>query len=171
MLGNYLLTGESAEIPTINPEADYGAGTKALRLQICCVGEAFFMGRNDRCFCGSGKKKKRCHADMNEASLVAKLLELYAAVDERNSHAVSSPCRKGCASCCTNDFEVHFAEFLAVLDFLRIGHELNRRQRWAELIKNWNPKVKSVCFFLDLKDESCRIYAVRPLVCRDYGIT
>lgn len=32
------------------------------------------MRRNDLCFCGSGKKIKKCHDNMNSDSLVAQLL-------------------------------------------------------------------------------------------------
>ena len=57
MPDNHLLAGQSVEIYVNDPEADYGTETKALRLQIYHVGETVFIDRNDRCFCGSKKKK------------------------------------------------------------------------------------------------------------------
>lgn len=35
------------------------------------------MGRNDLCFCGSGKKQKKCHPNINEDSVAAKIIKLY----------------------------------------------------------------------------------------------
>ena len=34
------------------------------------------MGRNDLCFCGSGKKQKKCHPNINEDSVAAKIIKL-----------------------------------------------------------------------------------------------
>jgi len=46
--------------------------------EVYYAGEIKFMNRNDVCFCGSGKKVKHCHRDINEKSLLAKMLALYA---------------------------------------------------------------------------------------------
>ena len=34
--------------------------------------DGLLMGRNDLCFCGSGKKQKKCHPNINEDSVAAK---------------------------------------------------------------------------------------------------
>lgn len=163
--------GEYVEILIGDPEAEYEQKTKIIRLQIRCVERMTLMGRNELCFCGSGKKYKLCHPEINERSLVAKLLTLYTKIDERNSHAIGSPCVKGCAHCCTDDFDVHFSEFLAILDYLEFGNEIKRYSKWKNLIANWNPKLTGSCFFLEQTDRTCNIYEVRPLICRNYGTT
>jgi Fe-S-cluster containining protein len=138
------------------------------------VGGVKFMGVNSRCFCGSGKKVKHCHPNINEESLVAKLLSLYAVIDKRNSKA-KTICQEGCAECCDDNFEIYFAEFLAILDYLSIenkhGNEQTRCRNWRKMTEEWNPKVEGVCFFLYQKEKTCKIYAVRPLICRNYGTT
>jgi Fe-S-cluster containining protein len=109
---------------------------------------------------------------VKEENLVAKLLRLYDAVDTRNAHA-QTVCEKGCAACCTDDFDVHFPEFLTILDFLGIGSEgcFNRttHQPFAQLSEEWTWRVKGTCIFLDQQEQYCKIYAVRPLLCRNYG--
>ena len=39
--------------------------------------DGLLMGRNDLCFCGSGKKQKKCHPNINEDSVAAKIIKLY----------------------------------------------------------------------------------------------
>ena len=159
------------EIILADPEVDYGQG-KIIKVQCVLAGEVTLMGRNDSCFCGSGKKTKKCHPDINESSLVAKLLGIYAEIDKRNSKA-NTICEIGCADCCADDFEIHLSEFMAILDYLKIGSpfERVRHRELREAINRYNPEVRGWCMFLDQKEKICKIYAVRPLVCRNYGTT
>lgn len=41
------------------------------------------MKRNEPCFCGSGKKLKRCHPDIRPDSRAAKLLNITGRLEER----------------------------------------------------------------------------------------
>ena len=168
MVEKLLCLGEMEHLNVLTFKGD---DIQLIYMQFQYVGELILMGRNSPCFCGSGRKVKHCHPDVNEESLVAKMLQLYSLVDKRNALGLSSPCQKGCANCCTDDFDVHFSEFLVVLSYLNIGHEYSRYRQWKRLIAEWNPKVTGVCFFLHREDNTCRIYTVRPLVCRNYGTT
>ena len=76
MSKNALDIGEDIEILIGDPEAEYGEKTKIICLKIRCVERMTLMSRNELCFCGSNKKNKHCHPDINEKSLVAKLLAL-----------------------------------------------------------------------------------------------
>ena len=168
MLGRGLKLGETEqEIIAVHKDG----GIKLIYMQIQCIGELVLMGRNSTCFCGSGRKVKHCHPDVNEKSLVAQLLRLYALIDERNAYGVSSPCQKGCAYCCTADFPVYLSEFLVILDYLDIGNMYYRYRRWMKSFIEQDPVVEGMCLFLHEEDNTCRIYAVRPLICRNYGIT
>ena len=55
------------------------------------------MERNDRCFCGSGIKYKKCHYRINGES---KLANIYRAYNEYNNACIQkgicNNCRKGC---------------------------------------------------------------------------
>ena len=166
-----ILTSKLHEVTLVDPEAEYGHGKKVV-VQHYCVGDVQLVGRNDLCFCGSGKKVKRCHPKINEQSLVAKLLQLYAEIDERNSKA-ATVCKTGCAKCCSGDFDVHLTEFLTILNYLKIGSSRPEDVQYDELrttLKEYNISNKW-CIFLDQKEKVCKTYAVRPLVCRNYGTT
>lgn len=78
------------------------------------------MGRNDLCFCGSGKKYKRCHSTIRENSKLANMYRAYSSFDEyAKKEKLANNCPVGCHSCCDG---VHFFvcenEFLLILDFL-----------------------------------------------------
>jgi len=82
------------------------------------------MGRNDLCFCGSGKKIKKCHPDINEQSIAARLLRLYNEIDhsvdiyyQNTNH--TAPCSKGCAECCYSDFPLSDIEFNLIIYEIR----------------------------------------------------
>jgi len=155
------------ELYGINPEDDSGKYAKVL-YQIQYTGVVNFMGKNDLCFCGSGKKVGLCHPHVNEASLVASLLKLYDSIDKRNMLAQNA-CKRGCADCCTDDFDIPLSEFIGILYYLGIGNERALGKSWRALIDKWNPSVNGMCLFLHPKKRSCSIYAVRPIVCRNYG--
>lgn len=74
------------------------------------------MGRNDECFCGSGKKVKKCHAEFNENSRAANVLSLYnnikRAIDRHYEvTGYKYPCREGCSECCYDYFPISDIEF------------------------------------------------------------
>lgn len=87
------------------------------------------MGRNDLCFCGSGKKQKKCHPDIHEQSLAAKCLSLYGKIESiiknyYNSGQQTPPCKKGCSDCCYNYFVISNIEFKII----------------CKELQNWNKK-------------------------------
>ncbi|NMD72659.1 hypothetical protein HHO41_20700 [Bacillus sp. DNRA2] len=76
------------------------------------------MSRNNLCVCGSGKKQKRCHSDINPDSRAGKLLQIYSHVDEITKsfeYEKNHPCKKGCSSCCYHNFSITDIEFKLIL--------------------------------------------------------
>lgn len=80
------------------------------------------MGRNDLCFCGSGKKQKRCHPDIKETSVAAKVIKLYDRIDrELNDNLYGKldvKCKKGCNKCCEDYFAISEVEFSIIMYYL-----------------------------------------------------
>lgn len=77
------------------------------------------MGRNDLCFCGSGKKYKNCCCDVNEDSLIASLLYKYYWLDLKVSQMTKDQgiqllCKKGCSFCCSDYFYISMVEYFAI---------------------------------------------------------
>ena len=70
------------------------------------------VGRNEKCFCGSGKKTKHCHVDMHPESRLANLVRLYSKIDSAICNANSDNsfkplCSKGCTGdCCSHIFGI-----------------------------------------------------------------
>lgn len=80
------------------------------------------MGRNDLCFCGSGKKQKKCHPNINEDSVAAKAIRLYAQLSKDLGENVygkkNVKCEKGCNACCKDYFAISEVEFAIIMDYL-----------------------------------------------------
>ena len=80
------------------------------------------MGRNDLCFCGSGKKQKKCHPNINEDSVAAKTIKLYTQLSkelEENIYGKKNiKCEKGCNACCKDYFAISEVEFAIIMDYL-----------------------------------------------------
>lgn len=72
-----------------------------------------FVDRNAPCFCGSRKKQKKCHADVEAGSPFAGLIQLNGKLDSVLAGS-GNPlgCHKGCAACCNHVFAVTQTEFL-----------------------------------------------------------
>lgn len=77
--------------------------------------------RNSPCFCGSGKKLKKCHSDITPDSRVGRVLGLYKELNERISdYKLKNPshqslCFAGCSSCCYHSFAVSDFEFKLIV--------------------------------------------------------
>ena len=71
------------------------------------------MNRNEKCFCGSGKKYKHCHIDIEENSVIGDLVLLYNKLDNllKNSKKPAN-CHAGCSNCCYHMFPVPLTEFI-----------------------------------------------------------
>lgn len=94
------------------------------------------MERNDKCFCGSGIKYKKCHLRINGESKLANIYRAINAYDiackEKN---IYNACINGCSKCCSDFF------FISENEFLMIVEELLYRK---ENINNYITKAKDV---------------------------
>ncbi len=118
------------------------------------------MGRNDLCFCGSGKKQKKCHPDIHEHSLAAKCLNLYGKVNSiinefyKSNRIQPPPCSKGCYNCCLHLFTISKIEFKIICyklkewDSLRIKNLISMIENQWQYIQNHFPKLAR-CFEKD----------------------
>ncbi|MGM0282260.1 YkgJ family cysteine cluster protein [Enterococcus sp. AZ081] len=81
------------------------------------------MERNAKCFCGSGKKTKKCHSTVEPDSKLANIYLDYLSFDKAVvDSGVANACPKGCSNCCNDLFDVSENEFLLILDeILRTG--------------------------------------------------
>ncbi len=83
-------------------------------------------------------------------------------VDERaqavaEQHRGRLQCRRGCSGCCVDGLTVFEVEAAQI------------RARHGELLANGVPRPPGACAFLDAEG-ACRIYEVRPYVCRTQGL-
>lgn len=86
------------------------------------------------------------HADVDrEASAVA------------TKHGARLRCARGCSACCVDELTVFEVE----ADAIRRAH--------GDLLSDGVPHPAGACAFLD-DEGACRIYAVRPYVCRTQGL-
>lgn len=141
--------------------------------------EDFYMkySRNDLCFCGSGKKYKRCHNDINPNSLIAHQYRIMHFLDEEINKCPYTVCQKGCSDCCTDDFDVSVTEFFTILNYLKIhcnDQQLENickmsRIKISGISSNEKTLAFSRCIFLNEDSNTCDIYEVRPIICRKYG--
>ena len=133
--------------------------------------------RNDLCFCGSGKKYKNCHSDINPNSLVAHQYRIMHLLDEEIKNCPYTICQKGCSDCCTDDFEVSVTEFFTILNYLQIHCNNQQIENICKLSKVKISSIlsneKTIAFsrfiFLNEHSNDCEIYEVRPIICRKYG--
>jgi Fe-S-cluster containining protein len=111
------------------------------------------------------------------------LLRVYRELDEQQSNLSYSLCEKGCASCCSDYFNVPITEFFSVLYHLKMT---DGNGRLAELSREAREKISDVvlplggsdlynipnfppCLFVDNVSDECKVYTVRPVLCRMYG--
>lgn len=78
------------------------------------------ISRNDPCFCGSGKKHKKCHSDVHADSRASYLINLNATIDKKVKDFQEStgdipPCHNGCSNCCYDDFSISEIEFELIM--------------------------------------------------------
>ena len=122
--------------------------------------------------------------NLNPESFVARIINIYREFDnEINRQNVSSPCKKSCSDCCVSHFGVTQGEFFTVLYALGTkGNIIRYSNKAKEIIKkNCLPAeindsfeiskslILPPCIFVDETDKCCRIYEVRPTVCRAFG--
>ncbi len=168
------------------------------------------MSNEELCFCGSGRRKIKCHPDIKEDSRGARVFSLYSKVDKAieehfNKTGTKPPCKVGCIDCCYDNFPISDVEF----DIILLEIKKWSKEKIKELIerlgstfikmRSENPNYiaslekditgagfKEVmdkdmrftfvgkefpCLFLDEKNKKCMIYQVRPMTCREYGVS
>lgn len=77
------------------------------------------MERNDKCFCGSGIKYKKCHYRIHAESKLANIYKVYNEYDNICiKKGICNNCIKGCSQCCSDYFFVTENEFLLILEEL-----------------------------------------------------
>lgn len=159
------------------------------------------LERNNKCFCGSGIKYKKCHYHINSESKIA---ELYVYRDKFNKSVkelkLLNLCKCNCNECCKDYFYITENEFLLILDYLISKNKnidnyiamakevyndisLKHSDIICKLDENANRMGNFEYYFDDrenysdlpncifLKNGLCEIYEVRPDVCRAYGTT
>ncbi|MCB6916224.1 YkgJ family cysteine cluster protein [Enterococcus avium] len=93
------------------------------------------MSRNDPCFCGSGKKTKKCHSSIKENTKLADICIANVSFDRKvNQEKIQANCRENCSACCSDFFFVSENEFLLILDGLE-------RKGGKKLIDNYIQKA------------------------------
>jgi len=108
------------------------------------------MGRNDLCFCMSGKKKKNCHPDINEESEAAAKIIIYNQLENNFKEHIQiasglSLCGPGCTDCCYDYFTVQSIEFdliineLAKWDEEKLNNLIKRVDKYWSILKDEYP--------------------------------
>lgn len=73
-----------------------------------------------KCFCGSGKKHRKCHSTVMPFSKLALLYLSYKRFDARVQDLEDkSNCINNCCSCCNDFFYIYENEFYLILDFIQ----------------------------------------------------
>lgn len=139
------------------------------------------MSANDLCFCGSGVKQKKCHAEVNENSAMANLLRVYHKIDSEVKEKADGVCKKGCRECCRDFFNISCLEYFTILRHLKITFTENDIENFISLAKTnaagivfpdsnlLNLSKNAPCIFVDDTSGECKMYEVRPIICRLYG--
>jgi len=141
----------------------------------------------DKCFCGSGKFYAECHSEVKENTAMAYLFRAFKLIDEDIKQARPTPmCSKKCTKCCWAAPEVSALEFFAIVKHIqtrKTERAFTSLKDWIRVAQNQRPmfptfaafdeisgkRLTVPCIFLDNREEKCRIYEVRPLLCRLYG--
>ncbi len=159
-------------------------------------GEEIDVSANDDCFCGSGKKRKKCHRLVYEGSVVANLWKTMSELDKQLS-GFESFCRANCSDCCKEYFYVSGVEYYLIknhlLTFAPDRFESIKREgiRQYELLQAKYPEERSKfnspvgkvaafndksvlrrfepCALLNSETGMCEAYPARTLICRLYG--
>lgn len=97
------------------------------------------MNRNEKCFCGSGIKYKKCHYRISGESKLADLYRAYSSFDDDcKEKGITNTCPSNCSRCCSDFFFISENEFLLILE------EIIHRGEDITLYKEKADKVKQV---------------------------
>lgn len=123
------------------------------------------MGRNDLCFCMSGKKTKKCHPDIHEGSLAAAKLRIYGELNEkltnhRQNANEKTLCIEGCSDCCFDYYTIQGIEFELILNELkkwdeeRLNNLINRIDKYWKDLEYEHPETTRL--LSNIKDEDIK---------------
>lgn len=159
--------------------SDVESGSSYRGVEIIKIGSVLMNTRNTLCFCGSGKKQKKCHPDINPDSLIAHQYRIMHLIDKEIQSCPYTICKLGCNECCTDDFKITVSEFFTILNYLKISCTNEQIDKIISLAKYKIATINrdessgeitiSKCLFIKDTDGSCDIYEVRPIICRKYG--
>ncbi|TBL05143.1 nucleic acid-binding protein [Bacillus paranthracis] len=122
------------------------------------------MGRNDNCFCGSGKKRKKCHSYISEDSYIESLYKLYHEIEiikKDHQYPLEHPCKKGCHECCYDFFSITMLEFEAILASLK-RHGMNYTREIFNIALEFNS-------FIEKNDPELYAYFEKDLTGSDFA--
>jgi Fe-S-cluster containining protein len=91
------------------------------------------VSRNELCFCGSGKKKKKCHRDIEPGSAFAHMVNLYNRLDDTIQKGIGNiRCRKGCFACCYQYFTITSVEFYYIISQMMAEQGMTKVQEFID---------------------------------------
>ncbi|GLC31157.1 YkgJ family cysteine cluster protein [Clostridium omnivorum] len=121
------------------------------------------MGRNDLCFCMSGKKNKNCHPNIHVESCAAVKLNIYGQLDKdlkehRQGVNFNSLCTAGCSDCCYDYFTIQSIEFHLILNELtkwdkdKVNKLIERVERYWNTLEADQPEAIKLLLRATCKD-------------------
>lgn len=100
-------------------------------------------------------------------SVIANLNRIYTELDKAADGALYANCSAGCTDCCAANFDVSLVEFFYILHALRLQYS---RKTIEQIISSFPMEIPlHRCVFVDDTQKRCKIYAVRPIICRKFG--
>lgn len=112
--------------------------------------------------------KEKCKSSFCTDNAMAMLDNYFKQMEIGSKEISNDVCAKGCCDCCSNDFEIKMIEFFMILRFLHINFSDEVIQEFAE--KARMSLTEDPCIFVDDTIEECKVYEIRPLICRKYGL-
>lgn len=101
----------------------------------------------DFCFCGSGKRKNKCHPNVNPDSVVGSTIKLYSSWDkyllsEKKNKNIRFICEDKCNHCCNNYFYISEKEYLSIYYHLKTTYDNSYIRTKIQLAKEYMNFIK-----------------------------
>lgn len=116
---------------------------------------------SEKCFCGSGKKKKKCHPYVIKNSKLADIYLAYQNFDKKvYKEHIAASCPNDCCECCYDFFFISENEFLTILDYLMVQGNyqifMEKAKNYADFIKKHYPNIhKDIdCYMETMNNEN-----------------
>ena len=102
-----------------------------------------------KCFCGSGKKQKKCHSTVLSKSKLASIYIDYKSYDEKvTKEQINAQCENGCSKCCSHFFFVDELEFLVIVDYIlreqgkeKLDYYLSEAIEYHKFVGKHHPEI------------------------------